>query len=55
MEGMKLGGFEENVTADRMLASNVLDRSSTMITFLPNKRRWSLLPKHSDLTILGFP
>jgi hypothetical protein len=38
MEVTKLGEFEGKVTADQMIASNVLDESSTTITFLTRVR-----------------
>jgi len=38
MEVTKLGEFEGKVTADQMIASNVLDESSTTITFLERVR-----------------
>jgi hypothetical protein len=38
MEVTKLGEFEGKVTADQMIASNVLDGSSTTITFLERVR-----------------
>jgi len=38
MEVAKLGEFEGEVTADQMVSTNVLDGSSTMITFLERKR-----------------
>ena len=38
MEVTKLGEFEGKVTVDQMIASNVLDESSTTITFLERVR-----------------
>lgn len=38
MEVAKLGEFEGEVTADQMVSTNVLDGSSTTITFLERKR-----------------
>ena len=38
MKVTKLGEFEGKVTADQMIASNVLDESSTTITFLERVR-----------------
>ncbi len=44
MEVTKLGEFEGKVTADQMIASNVLDESSTTITFLERVRPEEGLP-----------
>ena len=44
MEVTKLGEFEGKVTADQMIASNVLDESSTTITFLERVRPEEELP-----------
>ncbi len=44
MEVTKLGEFEEKVTADQMIASNVLDESSTTITFFERVRPEEELP-----------
>lgn len=46
MEVTKLGEFEGKVTADRMVASDVLDESSTTITFLERVRPEEELPDY---------
>lgn len=44
MEVLKLGEFEENVVADQMVSKNVLDNSSTTISFLKRERPENPIP-----------
>jgi len=44
MEVLALGKFDGNVVADKMIATNVLDKSSTTITFLERKRPANPIP-----------
>jgi hypothetical protein len=44
MEVLALGTFEGNMVADKMIARNVIDGSSTTITFLERKRPASEIP-----------
>lgn len=44
MEVLKLGEFEGNVVADEIIAKNVLDNSSTTISFLERRRPEGEIP-----------
>ncbi len=44
MEVLKIGTFEGNLAADKMIAKNVIDKNSTTITFLSRKRPASPIP-----------
>jgi len=44
MEVVKIGTFEGNLVADKMVAKNVIDKSSTTITFLERKRPKNEIP-----------
>ncbi len=44
MEVLKVGTFEGNATADKMIATNVIDKSSTTITFLKRIRPAKPIP-----------
>ncbi len=44
MEVLAIGEFEGNAVADKMIAKNVLDKSSTTITFLERKRPAKPIP-----------